>query len=166
MHPGWIPTIDEAWLTYWLRDPETARRIMARRLMEPKSAYYATGPDGQLQLIAQQRGGTMNVSARIEELKTFNADRLSVEEMLFLSADAQRLRDAYEARAMPTPEWLGDQLRTLNVEIDRRKRDDMEKRLKELKVADAADMTASERREARRVERERIEKELAGAPSA
>jgi hypothetical protein len=112
----------------------------------------------------------MYVSERIEELKSFNVDRLSSEEMIFLETDAQRLRAAYEQRAVPAPEWLTDQIHTLNVEIDRRKRDDLEKRKKELLAANAADMTASERREARKIELERIEKELAGttvgAPTA
>jgi len=149
-----------------------------RRLMD-QFTHYVQGPDGQVQpvmtkdgeamarrlteqLLTPKRGGAMHVSERVEELKNFNVDRLSVEEMVYLAVEAQRLREGFEARAMPAPEWLMDQIRTLNVEIDRRKRDDLEKRLKELKSADAADMTASERREARRLERERIEKELAG----
>lgn len=104
----------------------------------------------------------MTVSERIEELKTFNVDRMSSEEMIFLESDAQRLRGAYETRAIPAPEWLTEQIRTLNLEIDRRKHDDLMKRKKELLAANAADMSASERRESRKAELDRIERELAG----
>lgn len=105
----------------------------------------------------------MTVSERIEELKSFNVDRMSSEEMIFLESDAQRLRSAYETRAIPAPEWVVETIRTLNLEIDRRKHDDLMKRKKELLAANAADMSASERREARKAELERIERELAAA---
>lgn len=108
----------------------------------------------------------MYVTERLDELKKFDVDRMSVEEMIYLEMDAQRLRSAYETRAIPSPEWLTEQIRVLNVEVDRRKNDDMQKRLRELKAADAADMSASERREARKAERDRIERELAGFATA
>ena len=107
----------------------------------------------------------MYVTDRIQELKTFSVDRMDLNEMIYLEADALHLRLAYEHRAIPVPEWLTDKIRELNTEIDRRKRDDLEKRLKELRAADAADMTASERREARKKEREAIEAALAPAPA-
>lgn len=103
----------------------------------------------------------MYVTERLDELKNFNIERLSFEEMILLESDAQRVRAAFEQHTVPQPEWLVDQIRTLNIEIGRRKRDDLEKRRKELNAADAADMSASERREARKAERERIERELA-----
>lgn len=104
----------------------------------------------------------MHVSERLTELKAFDADRASFEEMVLIEDDALRVRTAFDRHAVPVPEWLTDVIRTLNVEIGRRKRDDLERRLKELRTADAADMSASERREARKAERERIERELAG----
>lgn len=98
-----------------------------------------------------------------ERLKNFQVDRLDVGELLELRAVGKLLRVEYEAADVPTPEWLTDSLRTLNTEVDRRRKDELERRLKQLKAEDSADRTASERREDRAKERERIEKALVGS---
>jgi hypothetical protein len=141
-------------------------RYVAGNQLKPASnvAQYAGGWMAQYAGNAIYRqGGAMFVADRISELKSFNIDRLDVAEMLMLASDGQRLREMYEARTMPTPEWLTEAVRLLNREIDRRKVDDLEKRLREIQSLDAADMDKQERREARRKERERIVQELAAA---
>jgi hypothetical protein len=105
----------------------------------------------------------VNVTSRLEEMKNFNTDRASLDEMLLIEDDMNRLRARYENRTLPVPEWLTDQLTTVNTETSRRTRDDLEKRLKELNAADAALLTQAEKRDRIAREREAIMSRLKDA---
>lgn len=102
----------------------------------------------------------VNVTQRLEELRNFNVERASLDEMLLVERDLDGLRASYERRAVPTPEWLADQISTLNTEITRRTKDDLERRLKELDAQEAGLMSATEKRERLAKEREAIRARL------
>src|SRR5262245_19243805 len=88
----------------------------------------------------------------LHRLKNFDTNRLALEEIFELETFGTSLRGRYEAHAIPTPDWLAESVRTLHTEATRRRRDELEKTLKELKAAQLADRSAAERREDRQKE--------------
>lgn len=101
----------------------------------------------------------------IEQLKNLNIDREGLDELIVLSAQARAIDVEYEAQGTIAPEWLSDARRTLSREIKERTANQLEMRLRELEQADAADMTASERRTRRATERAEIERRLGKVPT-
>jgi hypothetical protein len=99
----------------------------------------------------------------LQEFKSLQIERASMDQMLALVVFGKGLRAEFEARTLPTPEWLTDGLKTLNREIDRQRQDELERRKKQLTAEDAADRTSAERREARKKEMEAIEAALVGS---
>lgn len=99
----------------------------------------------------------MNIVARLTSL---NMDRSNLNELVEVLAEAKIVRTEFELHEIPTPEPLTEGIRTLNREIKSRSADSIERRLRELEAADVADLTASERREARKAERERLQAKL------
>ncbi len=92
----------------------------------------------------------------IRRLADFNADRAEINDMVELAVQAQAVRTGFETMDIPVPEALVDGLKTVQREIARRQEDVIERRLRELDAADAADRSASERKEDRKAERERL----------
>ena len=82
----------------------------------------------------------------IDALKTFSADRLSLDELLMLRATARVLRSEYGTQVIPAPEWLEDAERRLNRELYLRRQDELEKQLREARNARAAIATPDEKR--------------------
>ena len=99
----------------------------------------------------------LGLMARLQRL---DLNRLELDEAIELSMLAESLRDAYKRHQVSSPVWLDDSIRTLDRYISDRTRDVMEMELRELAQADAADLTASERRDARRKRREELESKL------
>jgi hypothetical protein len=99
-------------------------------------------------------------SYMIAQLKNFVVDRLDLEEMFALSALGKLVRSEYQNRSMPVPEWLTDQLAVLEREILARRRDELEKRLEEVKASQSGLETPAEKRERLAREREELEKQL------
>ena len=85
----------------------------------------------------------------LDQFKNFVTDRLSLDEIFTLTAWGKSQRIEYEGLSMPVPDWLRDGLRRLTNEALRRRQDDMERELSELKTAQQGDLTPTERREAR-----------------
>lgn len=99
----------------------------------------------------------MNIVTRLTSL---NMDRTNLNELVEVLAEAKTVRSEFELHEVPVPEPLTEGIRTLNREIKLRSADAIERRLRELETADAADRTASERREDRAKERERLQAKL------
>jgi len=100
----------------------------------------------------------------ITKLTAINLDRSNLNELVELLAEAKIVRAEFELHDIPAPEALTEGVRTLNREIKLRSQDAIERRLRELEVAEAADRTQSERREERAKERERLQAKLGQQP--
>jgi hypothetical protein len=99
----------------------------------------------------------------LSALKNFHVDGLNPEEMIMLSAFGKTLRSEFQNREFPVPEWLVDQLAALDREILSRRRDELERRLKDIKAQRSTLESASEKRERLDREQAELEKQLAGA---
>lgn len=100
-----------------------------------------------------------------ENLKNLNVNRIDLDSAVELSASAYELRTSYARHQVPSPPWLDDAIRTLDRHITDLTRDRMEMELREIAQQDAADMTATERREVRAKRRAELESRL-GKPAA
>lgn len=98
----------------------------------------------------------------IDQLKTFSADRLSLDELLMLRASARLLRGEYDTQVIPVPEWLDDAERRLARELFLRRQDELEKQLREARNARAAVATPDEKRNRLDETIARLEKLLVG----
>lgn len=98
----------------------------------------------------------------IQNLKSFSADRLSLDELLILRATARNLRSEYDTQVIPVPEWLEDAERRLTRELYLRRQDELEKMLREARQSRAAIATPDEKRGRLDNEISRLEKLLAG----
>lgn len=101
--------------------------------------------------------------AVLAQLQNFTVDGLDLMELLALSAFGKMLRAEYQNRTLPAPEWLNDQLASLDREIVNRRKDELERRLKEIKAQETTLETAAEKRERLANERKQIEEQLTGA---
>jgi hypothetical protein len=99
----------------------------------------------------------------LEQLKRFDPDRASIDEMLALAVFATGLRTEYERRNITAPEWLDDKIRTLNREIESHRRDALEMRLKEIRAQKTQLLTPTEKRAALQAEEEALAAQLATA---
>lgn len=96
----------------------------------------------------------------LNELRNFDVERLSMEEMFYLSALGKNLRAEFQNRNMPPPEWLTDQLTKLEREILAKRRDELERRKKEIAGQLATLETHAEKRDRLQRERDELEKAL------
>jgi len=99
----------------------------------------------------------LGLMARLQRL---DLNRLELDEAIELSTLAEMLREGYKRHQLSSPVWLDDGIRSLDRYIADRTRDVMEMELRELAQADAADLTASERRDKRKARREELEAKL------
>ena len=97
----------------------------------------------------------------LQQLKTFNADASSLDQMVWFSAVAKILESEYSARGIARPEWLDDCQRTLAREIQSRTRDAKELRLREIEQSERALEEKAEKRDRLRKEKEALQAELA-----
>jgi len=89
-----------------------------------------------------------------------------MDEMLALRMFGKQLRGEYETANIPAPEWLDDKVRQLNREIELRRRDTLEMRLKEIRAQRTQLLTPSERRVQLEVEEAELNKQLGNAVPA
>jgi hypothetical protein len=97
----------------------------------------------------------------LEKLRSFDVDRLDVEEAIALSAFARSLKSEYEALGGEAPEWLDNRTRELRREIRARQQDGIEKRLHEAQARLEALKPAAERREELQAEIDKLKASLA-----
>lgn len=82
----------------------------------------------------------------IQRLKAFDANRLDLDELVFLYAESTAASTAYHLNGLVVPEWLGDTLGKIEVEIGTRRRDQLAKELKMLEAEEGKLLTRQERR--------------------
>ena len=70
----------------------------------------------------------MNINA----LKTFNADRMDIDDLVGTLADAKALRAEYEALGVEEPEYLDATIKSIRREINARNADKIAARKREL----------------------------------
>lgn len=99
----------------------------------------------------------------LSELQNFNENRTTLLELVALSVFAVSLRQACEAKNVPSPEWLDDRIRTINRLIDLQTRDAKELRLKEIAAEETRLLTSAEKRERLQAEKAALQASLTTA---
>jgi hypothetical protein len=99
----------------------------------------------------------------LHALRSFDVDRISLDEAVALGMFAKQLRSEYESRQLDAPEWLTDKIRSLDRWISAHRRDALEARAKEVRAAIAAALTPAERREKLVAELASLDDQLAKA---
>lgn len=99
----------------------------------------------------------------VQQLRTYDIERIQTEDALALLTLADLLRAKYEAKNFTVPEWLDDRIRQLNRHIEMHRRDSLERRLVEIRAQEAALLTPTERREKLAAEKAAVEAALAQA---
>ena len=96
----------------------------------------------------------------LDRLRSFDIDRMDLEEAIALSAFGRAMRAEYEALQADAPEWLDNRLRELRREIRTRQQDSLEKRIREAKARLQALKPAEQRRAELAAEIEKLEAQL------
>jgi hypothetical protein len=82
----------------------------------------------------------------VDRLRNFDVDRLSLEELVELSAIGRFLTDEFEKTGVEVPEWLSINLKSLRREIKTKIADQVEKTLRDKRTRLASLMPTEERR--------------------
>lgn len=96
----------------------------------------------------------------LDRLRSFDIDRMDLEEAIALSAFGRAMRAEYEVLQADAPEWLDNRLRELRREIRTRQQDSLEKRIREAKARLQALKPAEQRRAELAAEIEKLEAQL------
>lgn len=96
----------------------------------------------------------------LQQLKSFVADRLDLDDLIALAAFGRHLRTEYETNQLDEPEWLDVQLKSLRREIHTRNADKLEARRREINARLESLKTPSQRKQALLKERYDIDKQL------
>lgn len=99
----------------------------------------------------------------IGKLQNLNVLTMDFDEAVLLSTQAEALREGYKRHQLASPEWLDDAIRTLDRFIGEKVNDTLEMELRQIKQANAADMTSAERRDTRAKRQAEIEARLGKA---
>jgi len=98
----------------------------------------------------------------LEKYQNFDKDRLTLDELVELSAFGRSIRSEYEALNIPEPEFVDIQLKALRREITVRNADALEAELRKINARLTQLATPEERREALRKQKAEIEEKLKG----
>jgi hypothetical protein len=82
----------------------------------------------------------------LNQLKTFDADRFDLDELVALSAEGKALKAEFVAQGVEVPEWLDSAVTTIATAIGLRDADSKRKKLRQVEARIAALKPASERR--------------------
>ena len=96
----------------------------------------------------------------LEQLRNFNLDRIDLDEMVALFAFGENLKVVYGNLLLEVPEWVTDNVATLQKEIHSRRRDSLEKELKKAQASLESLKTADEKRQDIRAKIERLQTAL------
>lgn len=99
-----------------------------------------------------------------EKLKRLDLDRIDLDEAVGLIAEGEAMEDVYATRSLETPEWLTNNLRELNREVNNRVAESREKALRETELELAGLRTREERRAELQAKAERLKTAL-GRPA-
>jgi phage host-nuclease inhibitor protein Gam len=97
----------------------------------------------------------------IDELKNLDTDRLSMDDLVGISARARAARTEYELYQLEVPELIDSKLRTLGREINTRKAEKLEKDLHDKKARLEAFKTPQERKAELKKDIKALEDQLA-----
>jgi hypothetical protein len=97
----------------------------------------------------------------LNEFKNFDANRLSLEELVSLSAFGTALRQEYETLQLDEPDFLDSQLKSLKREIRTRNADRLEKSLREKRARLETLKTPTQRKTELQKEIKELENQLA-----
>lgn len=118
-----------------------------------KGLSYGRGPSVPFVALGQTPRRLMSDAPRraqrmvdLEKLKSFDADRVDMDEMITLSAAARIVVAEYESNKVPVPEWLVDGRTSLTRAIDSRRKDSVAKSLKEKKARREALRSSEEKK--------------------
>lgn len=96
----------------------------------------------------------------VQQLKNFDIDRLSIEELVALHADAVILQGAFKDVELEEPDWLTLNAKALRREIKTRTADRLEKRKMEIQASINALKTPTERKRELQAELQEVEAQL------
>ena len=97
----------------------------------------------------------------LQKLRSIAVDRLDVEDCVELLAYGKMVVGEMQSTEIPVPDWLTDSLSTLKNEVKARRRDALEKALRQAKLRQQSMKTLDEKRKDTADEIERLEKLLA-----
>lgn len=97
----------------------------------------------------------------LNQLKTFDANRLDMDELVYLAALGRAIREEYEALGLDEPDWVDVQLKTIKREIHARNADKLEKRRREIETRLEGLKTPTQKKQELLREKAQIEKQLA-----
>lgn len=96
----------------------------------------------------------------LQEFRSFDVNRKSLDELVVLAAFGRQLSEEYEYREIDAPEWLGVQLKTLKREIRNRVADQLERRKRELDLRLESTKSTTEKKQEWLKERRAIDEKL------
>ncbi len=97
----------------------------------------------------------------IDEIRRFNTDGTSLEDLVAMSASARAIQSEFAAVSVEEPEWLNPKIREIRREIATRQADRIERLIREKKSRLEALQPEEQKREALKLEIDRLEKKLA-----
>jgi DNA repair ATPase RecN len=97
----------------------------------------------------------------LEQLKNFNVNAASIEEMVALRAYGSLVRDEFDAQMVEVPEWLEIQLKNLARQIKAKNADRLAARRKEVQARLENLKTPTEKKTELRKELQSLDKQLA-----
>lgn len=97
----------------------------------------------------------------LAQFKTFQADRMDIDELVALAAFGTQLRAEYEKHNLEEPEFVDNQLKSLRREIATRNAERLEARRKEINNRLESLKTPTQRKSELLAEKKRIDQELA-----
>lgn len=98
----------------------------------------------------------------LDKLKHLDLNAFDMDELVELAAYADTLQATYTRLEVEPPAWIEVRVRELHKGIKSLESDRLEKSLRELESAGAADLTAEERRKERKEQIEKLKAKLAG----
>lgn len=96
----------------------------------------------------------------LQQLKTFQADRMDLDELVALATFGRSIRAEYEAHNLEEPDWLDIQLKSLRREINSRNADKLESRRREINARLDSLKTPTEKKSELLKEKARLDKQL------
>lgn len=96
----------------------------------------------------------------LNEFKTFQLDRLQLEDLVALAAFGSMLRAEYEKHNLEEPDWVGNNIKSLRREIQARNADKLEARRNEIANSLENLKTPAQKRQELEAEKAKIDKQL------
>jgi len=102
---------------------------------------------------------------QLDQLRAFDADRISTDEGISLALYARQLKEEYGIQKFPIPDWLTEKSRAISRWLETHRRDILERKLTEARALKTTLMTPTERRAQLEADIAKLEQELGVAPA-